>query len=61
MTELLLSQPGRVVGVCDKMDRKALHYAAQMGHDSIVKLLVDRLASVDAKVKTDVCNYLSKG
>lgn len=51
MTELLLSYNNCVVNASDKKDRKALHYASYMGHDGIVKLLTDRGADVDAKVK----------
>lgn len=54
MTELLLAQPGCVVNARDKKDRRALHFAAYMGHDAVVKALIDKAADVDVKVCASV-------
>jgi ankyrin repeat protein len=48
MAELLLSQ-GCVVNACDKKDRRALHWAAHMGYEDVVRLLINHAADVNVK------------
>lgn len=48
MAELLLSQ-GCVVNACDKQDRRALHWAAHMGYEDVVRLLINHAADVNVK------------
>lgn len=55
MTELLLSQ-GCVVNACDKKDRRPLHWAAHIGHEAIVQLLLNHAADVHVRDK-DVNNF----
>jgi ankyrin repeat protein len=60
MAELLLSQ-GCVVNACDKKDRRALHWAAHMGHEDVVRLLINHAADVNVKdrhVSADFCSVI---
>uniref|UniRef100_A0A7N6BZX6 Ankyrin repeat domain 28b n=1 Tax=Anabas testudineus TaxID=64144 RepID=A0A7N6BZX6_ANATE len=50
MVKLLLSR-GANINAFDKKDRRAIHWAAYMGHLEVVKLLVDSGAEVDCKDK----------
>lgn len=49
MTEYL-AQIGCVINASDRQDRRALHFAAYMGHDGIVRALIAKGADVDVKV-----------
>lgn len=49
MTEYLI-RIGCVVNAYDRKSRSALHFAAYMGHDSIVKTLIAQGADVNVKV-----------
>jgi ankyrin repeat protein len=48
MAELLLTQ-GCVVNACDKKDRRALHWAAHMGYEDVVRLLINHSADTNVK------------
>lgn len=41
-----------VINASDKKDRRALHFAAYQRHNAIVKVLIDKGADVDVKVRT---------
>lgn len=48
MAELLITN-GCLVNACDKKERRPLHYAAFMGHEDLVRLLLNHGADVNAK------------
>jgi serine/threonine-protein phosphatase 6 regulatory ankyrin repeat subunit A len=53
MIKLLLDQ-GATINAFDKKDRRAIHWAAYMGHVEIVKMLVDHGAELNCQDK-QVC------
>ena len=53
MCQLLLDQ-GATVNAFDKKDRRAIHWAAYMGHTDVVRLLVDHNAELNCRDK-QVC------
>jgi ankyrin repeat protein len=48
MAAVLLSL-GCVVNACDKKDRRALHWAAHMGHEDVVRLVINHAADVNGR------------
>lgn len=50
MVELLIRE-GACVNAFDKKDRRALHFAAYMGHENVVKILLSSLAEVNIRDK----------
>lgn len=47
----LLSKHGACVDAIDKRDRRALHWACYMGHEDVVRLLIDSGAEVNIRDK----------
>lgn len=54
MIKLLLDQ-GATINAFDKKDRRAIHWAAYMGHVEIVRMLVDHGAELNCQDK-QVCD-----
>ena len=50
MTKLLLEK-GATINAFDKKDRRAVHWAAYMGHVDIVKILVEHGAELNCRDK----------
>ncbi len=50
MTQLLLSK-GATINAFDKKDRRAIHWAAFMGHVDVVRLLIDFGAEINCRDK----------
>ena len=50
MVKLLLDK-GATINAFDKKDRRAIHWAAYMGHVDVVKLLVDHSAELNCRDK----------
>lgn len=50
MTKLLLEK-GATINAFDKKDRRAIHWAAYMGHVEVVKILVEHGAELNCRDK----------
>ena len=50
MTKLLLEK-GATINAFDKKDRRAIHWAAYMGHTEVVRILVDHGAELNCRDK----------
>ena len=47
----LLIEKGATINAYDKKDRRALHWAAYMGHVEVVRILLDHGAELNARDK----------
>ena len=47
----LLIERGATINAYDKKDRRAIHWAAYMGHVEVVKILVDHGAELNCRDK----------
>jgi len=54
MTSVLLDK-GATINAFDKKDRRAIHWAAYMGHVEVVRILVDHGAELNCRDKM-VCS-----
>lgn len=53
----LLLEKGATINAYDKKDRRAVHWAAYMGHVEVVKLLVDHGAELNCRDKMVIRHY----
>ena len=51
----LLIERGATINAYDKKDRRAIHWAAYMGHVEVVKILVDHGAELNCRDKQVGC------
>lgn len=58
----LLLEKGATINAFDKKDRRAVHWAAYMGHTEVVRILVEHGAELNCRDKqvgsSQVCEFL---